>query len=1028
MPKTIGDYSLIKTIGKGSFSKVKEAVNEKNGNKSAIKIYKKDIIQQNNYENHIKHEISIMKKLDNPRIIKFYENIETDDKIYLIFELVEGGTLFNKIKEEGKLSENETKTYFHQIIEAIEYLHSKNVIHRDLKPENILLDNENNIKISDFGFSAELNENNTISGSCGSANYAAPEVFTHNSFLGTPIDIWSSGIILFVMLAGYLPFQDDNIKNLVNKMRNAQLTFPQSFPKGAINFLQHILVPDPLKRFTISQIKEDEWYNCEINQNTSNETNFEDNFNIMDENKEAIKQISKLKQEHLQFSPVKKVPGDFHDKVLNFCDKYNEQKSANGPIQSINQKSITELRDKNKDLVVSLFFNCRLHYISMTDRIFDLEELCVALREIKPMSLSQSLKVFKKPNHKDRYSYLIYFLCTNPEIFSQILYFELSYALTHKYETFLSSDDVYFFIYNSFPSFYNFFVTNSDRTNAVNLIKDMFKLHFYIIGMDIDKTNTFLSDFVFSLFLATNPGKFYSSSVEPLIAKLSNAVLEKSLRYVKQNGQILRTQYYLKCHDIAVSLIKRMMVCAPLLPLAARQVITALWSFDEKDKNYWRIFILDTLVCRYIEHFVIMENDDMQTSICTSLRNMASNEDDVILVDQLINKLCISNDLNDGVSDAVEIAERSSVFTPRDLTILYSITNDFIQQGNQDQMKSIVDAITGLDKPCNDVDNQFLLVRPWKSESILQALNLKKTGGFDEFIDITNSIDMENMAFNDEDELASAAVKFTSYFTNVSQKLRIQLNSHKMKDSKSALESITCNKKEMESLGDRLSSGLFFVTDEIRKHEIQKSRLSLSCIKSKLLPTLIENYPLDFSYNDNDLFSPTNSYDTLIKNVTTRVESLKLPDEYSFYVKKSFFLNFFDKIDESFHFQEKTKVEHIAMKLANFCQKHTADMQQLAGHSKELVTRAAESFQQIRISQKVSSNLRAVLNGMSLLRWTTDLYVEIAIAMSGNVDIFSFSFFVGGYFKNDNITNLILSNEEKANLNRLRILLNKFTH
>ena len=718
---------------------------------------------------------------------------------------------------------------------------------------------------------------------------------------------------------------------------------------------------------------------------------------------------------------------NFHEDVLNFCQLFNEDKSANGPIQSINQKSINELRNKNKDLVVSLFFNCRLHYMSMTDRIFDLEELCTALRDIKPMSIGQSLKVFKRPNHKDRYSYLIYFLCSNPDIFSQIIYYELSYASSHQ-DAVLNNDDVYFFIYNSFPSFFNFFVTNGDRTNAINLIRDLFKLHFFIQGKEIKKSNRFLNDFTFSLFLATNPGKFYSSSVEPLMANLSNSVLERYLRYTKQDGQLIRNQYLMKCHDFAITLVKRMMMCAPLLPLAARQLITALWHFDETDKNFWRTYILDTLVCRYIENFVIMESDDMQITICRSLRELINSEQDRKVVDQLIDQLCVTNDLADGVSDAVEIAERSSVFTPRDLTIVYQIVNDFIQQGTQETMQRLIETMTGIDAPLLSDDNQFLLVRPWKSESILGELDLKKTSGFDEFVDIVNNIDIHNLDFNTEDQLSSQVLTFTSYFTNVSQKLRIQTNSRKMKECKNALDSIAYNKKTMQQLSDRLSSGLFFVTDEIRKHQHQKDQLSLSCIKTKLLPALVEQYPLDFTYNDTDLFSPTNSYDDLMQNVAKRVDSLNLPENYAFFLKRSFFLDLFDKIDDAFQFQSKAKVQHIAIKLSSYCQQHSNDMFTLSKHSRELVTRAAESFQQIKSTQKVSNNLRAAMNGMNLLRWISDLYLEIAIAMSGNVDLFAFSFFIGGYFKNDNITSLVLSQEEQGHIKRLRTFLHKFTN
>ena len=719
--------------------------------------------------------------------------------------------------------------------------------------------------------------------------------------------------------------------------------------------------------------------------------------------------------------------GDFHEDVLSFLRMFNEEKSVNGPIQSINQKSINELREKNKDLVVSLFANCRLHYMSMTDKNFDLEELCFALKEIKPMTIGQSLKVFKRPNHKDRYSFLIFFLCTNPEIFAQIIYYELSFTFSHN-DTPLTTDDAYFFIYNTFPSFFNFFVTNSDRQNAINFILDMFKLHFYIQGKAVGKTNQFLCDFTFSLFLATNPGKFYSSSVKPLMANLSNAVLDKYLRYVKKDGKLVRFQYWSKCRDFSIALIKRMMSCAPLLPIAARQLITALWNFDKSSREFWRTYILDTLVCRYIENFVIMESSDMKKSICREIRSMTTeSEETIALVDKLIDKLCLREGASDGISDAVEIVERSSVFTPRDLTIIYSYVEDFLSVGQQEVTQKLSDTIVGLSKPLVDTDSQFLLVRPWKSESILGELDLRKTGGFDEFVDILNSIDVQFLTFSNEDQLSEMAVTYCSYFTNVSQKLRIQTNSRKMKDRLTALDSITYNKKIMSDLSDRLSSGLFFVLDEMRKHNEQKDELSHSFIMTRVLPALIDAYPMDFTFNDVDLFSPTNSYETLIENVSKRVQSLNIPEKYGFFLKRSFFLDFFDRIDEAFQFQAKTKTAHVAVIFSSYCQSHYKDVSSISTHNREIITRAAELLQQVKCTQKVSNNLRCTMNAMNILKSVPDSFIQVAIAMSGNVDVLAFSFFVGGYFKNDSITSIVLSDDEKQMMKKYRSALQKLT-
>nr|GFA79563.1 CBL-interacting serine/threonine-protein kinase 24-like [Tanacetum cinerariifolium] len=163
----------------------------------------------------IKREISITKIMRHPNIVRLYEVLSSQTKIYIILEFINGGELFDKIVNKGKLSERSARRYFQQLIDAIAYCHGKGVYHRDLKPENLLLDSEGKLKVSDFGLSALPQEGvELLYTTCGTPNYIAPEVLSENGYDGAAVDIWSCGVILYVLLAGYLPFEESNLASL----------------------------------------------------------------------------------------------------------------------------------------------------------------------------------------------------------------------------------------------------------------------------------------------------------------------------------------------------------------------------------------------------------------------------------------------------------------------------------------------------------------------------------------------------------------------------------------------------------------------------------------------------------------------------------------------------------------------------------------------------------------------------------------------------------------------------------------------
>jgi len=213
----------------------------------------------------IRREIKILKLFKHPHVIRLYEVIETPREIFLVMEFVAGGELFDYIVNQGRLDEKEARRFFQQIVSGIEYCHMHRVVHRDLKPENLLLSGpDKHVKVADFGLSNMMHDGSFLKTSCGSPNYAAPEVITGKLYAGPEVDMWSCGVILYALLCGKLPFDEDSIPSLFKKIRECRYTFPDHVSTGARELIQKILVVDPLKRATIADIRNDPWFQQDL--------------------------------------------------------------------------------------------------------------------------------------------------------------------------------------------------------------------------------------------------------------------------------------------------------------------------------------------------------------------------------------------------------------------------------------------------------------------------------------------------------------------------------------------------------------------------------------------------------------------------------------------------------------------------------------------------------------------------------------------------------------------------------------------
>ncbi|CAN6556370.1 unnamed protein product [Malus baccata var. baccata] len=254
-------YELGRLLGQGTFARVYYARSLITNQGVAIKVIDKEKIMKVGLMDQIKREISVMRLVRHPNIIHLYEVMATKTKIYFIIEYAKGGELFNKVAK-GKLKEEVARKYFAQLINALDFCHSRGVYHRDIKPENLLLDENDNLKISDFGLSALAeckHQDGLLHTTCGTPAYVAPEVINRKGYDGVKADIWSCGVVLYVLLAGYLPFHDSNLMEMYRKIGKAEFKCPNFFSPEARRLLCKMLDPNPNTRISLAKVRESPW-------------------------------------------------------------------------------------------------------------------------------------------------------------------------------------------------------------------------------------------------------------------------------------------------------------------------------------------------------------------------------------------------------------------------------------------------------------------------------------------------------------------------------------------------------------------------------------------------------------------------------------------------------------------------------------------------------------------------------------------------------------------------------------------------
>ncbi|KAH9582061.1 Protein kinase domain [Trypanosoma melophagium] len=261
MTQRFGPYRVGETVGRGTFGKVKLAVHEATRSKVALKVIPRKVMEQNARSNiKITREITILKVLRHPNIMCLYDVVQTKHDIVLVLEYVSGGELFDYICSKGRLDETIARHLFQQVVAGVAYCHRHRVAHRDLKPENIMMEQgSTTIKIGDFGLASVTHDGCFFETSCGTPNYASPEIVSGKPYGGPEADVWSCGVVLYTMVAGALPFDDTNVENLFKKIQTANYIMPSGLSEEVRDLLRRMIVVNPLERATMEQVMQHPW-------------------------------------------------------------------------------------------------------------------------------------------------------------------------------------------------------------------------------------------------------------------------------------------------------------------------------------------------------------------------------------------------------------------------------------------------------------------------------------------------------------------------------------------------------------------------------------------------------------------------------------------------------------------------------------------------------------------------------------------------------------------------------------------------
>ena len=716
---------------------------------------------------------------------------------------------------------------------------------------------------------------------------------------------------------------------------------------------------------------------------------------------------------------------DFHKKFEEFRENFSKERGLIMAINSVNSKSNSDLKKLYLEYLNSLYLSNRLHYAAFSTEDFSVNSLQFILKGITPLSTAQSQKIFAKPNHKDKYSYLIYWLTNNPEVFAQIAYFYLV-------SSDISVSDKQFFIFNTFPAVFSSFTTFDDQENAVTFLKTIFLLHFELHGLNFSYYHKFLADLCLSFFIATNPGHFFGVVLKPLLREYVSDAKQKMMVYQKQEGKLVRTAYYETCISFARDLLKHMMSCITLLHDSSRYFLTQLSQITE-DQKYMQSFLFDATFSTYLKNNLLNDECLVLKDVCEVIKTIYPQNfmpsklfaeiQEITKIEEIgdISKFFDSLKLekitrsNDSVSKAVTMCERSSIYAPKDLQIMYDMTSSFVKEMDKEQaIPQLVDAINALSPLVDTNDDKVVILKQWAGGNLREKVELKPTKTYDDIIDGLSMLDGSNLDYKTGEELADSAILYSGSFMDWMQKLRISttVENITVNTLDNALKSVIENEQQLNHLSQLLFSAVYFITTDKKQHDEQSLREMNRLVLLKFLPLMKSLYPKEFDFTARDIFQAKDNLKLVFAALDNIIKPMNFPTAHELMISRALFGEYLDALEQVLMFQS-TSITKATETLMNNFSEQTKEMEnQLSKTHRNLVNQAKELFSMLNPLNQPTRNLGLVIDGMRLLKNFKIEIIAASIAQTKNTAILGFHNFVRTYISDDKIQKVMFDTDE----------------
>lgn len=696
------------------------------------------------------------------------------------------------------------------------------------------------------------------------------------------------------------------------------------------------------------------------------------------------------------------------------------------PLLTINNNISNEIKKHSTNFIEHACLLTRMNYLIQSKTIFDIDEYLLCLKTFSMESISSTLKLFAKPNHKERFSSMISFFESNPETLANIFYFCLNHRKQQGFAN-ITDDDLQFFCTCTIPSIFRYFITESLQSHGLTFCETLFHLF-----NDLNSVKSFspsFKDITFSFFLSTNPGLFFNKSV---LQNLSTSTSFIQDRYLYYNKTLCRKPYWLQVIQFVKQIIENMCENISLLPLPSRRLIRFLYDMTSSQKRTQYELIIDNIICRYLTTLIDFPNQSFLQDAAKILKlssgiNVLIDDEITITlvkspieVDTLIHKLIINRPMNQEIADGMNLVDTFTVETPRDLGLLYKIVKEY---HNMSEVKDeqIAHILSGLVEPLTMSDQTFLCFRSYAREDPMSIqIKLTYTQQYNELINLLNIIDLTHIHYNSADDLIKILDTYSPYPIPiiVRQMLRPEL----VNNLDDIIVRLREDSRKTHMISKILASSLFILQNEHDKLTTQLNFLCSILMKRFILPYLHEHdyYPFDFLYEIKNMFSALSSYDQLISKASQRIRQLQISAENEKKLKKIIIMDFIDQIDLSCEFQLKVQKDDALQVLSKYLINNYSVENGLSSHFSKMMNNSALLLQFVKSSNRISANLYIVLTVMRSLSAFSEEQLMLTIAISSNPEIFGFIYFIRSYFRKEEMKKVVLNPEEM-------ILLTKFT-